>query len=192
MTEASHNTIYVPLKNVQVKLNRNSVSINNENLDVELLQLLYQSYYNSKFSKLAQKPPKERLRVTYFDDFNLFRRESADGQPTGSQPPTTTSTTSTTDGRVTTASCNELFFSSHGERVFPTESNWRTSRAKLTYVASSDEHIGHITPVSSVIQPVPPQVTTINPENDGMQEISQTAHSSTPRKSVEEISTQTT
>ncbi|XP_055711978.1 inactivation-no-after-potential D protein isoform X2 [Phlebotomus papatasi] len=193
VTEASHNTIYVPLKNVQVKLNRNSVSINNENLDVELLQLLYQSYYNSKFSKLAQKPPKERLRVTYFDDFNLFRRESADGQPTGSQPPTTTtSATSTTDGRVTTASCNELFFSSHGERVFPTESDWRTSRAKLTYVASSDEHIGHITPVSSVIQPVPPQVTTINPENDGMQEISQTAHSSTPRKSVEEISTQTT
>ncbi|XP_059618420.1 inactivation-no-after-potential D protein isoform X2 [Phlebotomus argentipes] len=176
VTEASHNTIYVPLKNVQVKLNRNTVSINNENLDVELLQLLYQSYYNGKFSKLAHKPPKERLRVTYFDDFNLFRRE---GDPPAGPAPSL----APTDARVTTASCSELFFS-RGERVFPTESDWRTS--KPTYVASSDEHIGRSTPAGATKPP--------EPSADGKRTMSQASASSTPTagRRVEEISTQTT
>ncbi|XP_055681458.1 inactivation-no-after-potential D protein isoform X3 [Lutzomyia longipalpis] len=179
VTEASHNTIYVPLKNVQVKLNRNT------------------SYYNSKFSKLAQKPPKERLRVTYFDDFNLFRRESGEVPPT-SVGVTPTLATAATDARVTAASCNELFFSNRGERVYPTEPDWRTSRPKHTYVASSDEYIERVTPVSSgVIQQLPvnhPSASTAGPRSDGQHKMSQAASSSTPTsiRRVEEISTQTT
>ncbi|GAB0096628.1 hypothetical protein DMENIID0001_121580 [Sergentomyia squamirostris] len=205
VTEASHNTIYVPLKNVEVKLNRSGVSIDNENLDVELLQLLYQSYYNSKFSKLAQKPPKERLRVTYFDDFNLFRRAEGEGDGDGGSMPAplpggdcgaSTTAVSSADGRPTTASCSELFFSNRsggGELSLATvESDSVASRAvKQKFVTSSDEHIGRVTSTATTV------LNTTDgsvKENDGKREMSQTpASASTPtvQRRVEEISTQT-
>lgn len=85
-------------------VSRPSLSIHSEHLDVQLVKYLYQVYFNQKVLRHALAPDMKRqsdqahsrrdggestpkrapslLRVTYFDDFDLFRTAASEGAAT--------------------------------------------------------------------------------------------------------------